>query len=141
MKKLLVEATWGVGLFALILVAEFLVTLPFESGLTDDAARLRVLAIEFGLTAPCALVLAFALARARHTGGLVEGTRRGLIWLAVVALCYLGLALGNTNQIMLTVPTLYVLLACVLLGSVAAGAWAGRRPGPSDAAGTAGRLR
>lgn len=128
MRRYLVDAAVGLGLFALIMLAEFAVTLPFGFDPADDAGRSAALTWEFALAAPCALLLSFLLARARHTSDVHDGARRGLIWLVVVVLLYGAIAVGNGTQVIFSTWTFYLLLACVAVGPTLAGQTTRRSP-------------
>jgi hypothetical protein len=131
MKRYLKELAFGLVVYVLVQVAELLVTLPGWGGtgayLADPAARVGALLIEFGLTAPVALLIAFLVAQFLRTPTVAAGLWRGLIWTAVSVVLYLVVAVGNDNLLLFGVPTFYLLAAAVLSGPVLAGWWAGRR--------------
>lgn len=132
MRHVLVGITQGLGLFVLIMIAEFLVTLPFGEGIpeSDRAAWAAAVNTELLLTAIPAFLITGAAAWLVRAGSAAEGLRRGAVWTAVVAALYVLIALGNRTP-MFTSPGIYVLLAATLAGPVVAGAVFGpsrRRP-------------
>ena len=131
MKRYLKELAFGLAVFVLVQVAELLVTLPGWGGTgsfpEDPVARAGALLVEFGLTAPAALVIAFVVARLLRTPTLAAGAWRGLVWVAVLLVFYLVVAVGNDNLLLFGVPTFWVLAAAVGAGPVLACWWAGRR--------------
>jgi len=131
MKRTLKELAFGLAVYVLVQVGELLVTLPGWGGtgafLEDPAARARALLIEFALTAPVALAIAFLVAQFLRTPSATAGLRRGLIWAGVLVVLYLVVAVGNDNLLLFGVPTFYLLVAAVVAGPVLVGWWTGRR--------------
>jgi hypothetical protein len=125
MKRILTDVATGVGIFLLVMIAEFVVTLPDWLGTgpytENDQVRWRVLLIEFALAAPFALVISWVVGRWRRTSSLGEGLQRGLIWAAVACFFYLIMAWGNGTWVLFAVPTLYILLAALVAGAVVSG--------------------
>ncbi|HEX2857080.1 MAG TPA: hypothetical protein VHO26_06330 [Propionibacteriaceae bacterium] len=127
-KRRLIDVGLGVLLFLLLLIAEFLVTLP--SGTPADGARLRAgLNHELSLTAAPALVLSVLLAIGSHTRSSAQGLWRGLTWVVVVGLVYLAIGLGNGTTVMFATTGMWLTLAAVVVGSVIGG-WVGGRRTP-----------
>jgi len=132
-KRRLIDVGLGVLLFLLLLIAEFLVTLP--SGTPADGARLRAgINHELSLTAAPALVLSVLLAVGAHTRSSAQGLWRGLTWVIVVGVIYLVIGLGNGTAVMFATTGLSLTLAAVVVGSVVGG-WIGGRRAPQASGG------
>lgn len=120
-KRVFLDIVLGVLLFVLVLIVEFVVTLPF-GGPPPESGDLRgFLNHEFLLTAAPVLLLAGLLGLVVHTRSIREGLRRGLIWMAVIAAIYLVIGLGNATTVMFATPGMWLTLAAVAAGAVAAG--------------------
>ena len=128
MKRLLIEIGVGVGLLILVQLAEAAVTLPFPPA-TDAVGQARwdALLLEFALTAPCALLIAWVLAYLRLPAGAMDALLRGLVWLGVFVVAMAAIAVANANQMIFTVPTLYLLMAAIPAGAALGGASRARR--------------
>lgn len=130
MKHLLVNVLWGLVVYVAVMLAEFVVTLPFPMG-ADPTPDLTV---EFGLTAPLAFLIAWTLARLLHATR-ENGALRGVTWAAVALVLYVATGLGNDTLGLFMVWTFPVLIIAILLGPIVAVRFA-NRPRTKDRAAT-----
>ena len=130
MKQLLKNALWGLLLFVCVMVAEFLVTLPFtpREGVPTD------LTLEFGLTAPLAFGVSWGLARFLRTTR-AQANSRGFVWAIIVLALYVLIGLGNGTLALFAVWTFLLLVSAILLGPVVAGRMSDGRPTARRSAG------
>lgn len=101
----------GFGVFFASLIVELIVSLPFNPA---------NLLLELGLAAPVMLGLTYLLATALKTASAAEGLLQGGLWALVVAAMYAFIGLGGQGTA-ITVPTFYVLVACIAVGPALAG--------------------
>ena len=138
-KRLLVDVGLGLLLFILVMILEFVVTLPSAPAGPDLPAPSRAdLNREFLLTAAPALVTSAVVAMGSHTRSPRQGLRRGITWVVVLVAFYLAIGLGNGTTAMFATPGMWLTLAAVLLGAVGGGRLSERRalhsPGGKDSA-------
>lgn len=121
MKQMLKDALLGILIFAVVMVCEFIVTLPFgkiayESDRTEWTALINR---EFLVTALPAALIAFAFSFLLRIKSRKEAIRRGTIWVGVFVLLYILIGIGNHDlDLIFGTAGVYVVLACVFSGPV-----------------------
>ena len=136
-KRRFIDIGLGFLLFLLVMIVEFLVTLPFgtpDQGMSQLRGDLNR---EFLLTAAPALVLSALVALAAHTRSTGRGLSRGLTWLVVIGALYLAIGLGKATTVMFATVGMWLTLVAVVGGAVLGG-WLGGRRKPGTARQTPG---
>ena len=118
MKAILIDIALGILIIIAILLAEFIVTLPFgPPGGTDSADLARVINRELLLTALPAGLITFAFAHLRKTNTKQSAIRRSVIWMVMILLNFLLIGIGNQNLAeIFGTAGIYALLACAFAG-------------------------
>ncbi|SHJ10858.1 hypothetical protein [Parasporobacterium paucivorans] len=120
MKTIIKEILFGILIFIIIMILEFLVTLPFgEAGVENMShEQLRPhLNREFLLTALPAGIVTFLFAWLLKTDTRASAVRRSCVWIVIALVLYLLMGIGNSNlDVLFTNFGMYVLLICIFLG-------------------------
>lgn len=137
-RRRLVDIALGLLVFLLVMIAEFVVTLPEGTPAQTPWPTRAGLNHEFLLAAGPALLIAALVAFGSHTRSVRQGLRRGVTWLVVLGVLYLAIGLGNGTTMMFATVGMWLMLAAVVAGGVAGG-WLGARraaqaPGANDSA-------
>lgn len=121
MKKVSKDLLFGVLIIVVILIFEFIVTIPFtEVASESDRARWAFLINrELLLTALPAALITYTFTRLLKTKSRKDALRRGIIWTCVLALYYILISIGNgCFDLMFGTTGVYALLVCAFGGTV-----------------------
>lgn len=124
MKRFLTDIGLGLAVFILVMVAEFLVTLP--TPMTGEAPTTSMLNRELLLTAPLALVISAVVALLARTRTPADGARHGVAWALLICVLYLVIGLANGTAFMFATIGMYALLIGIALGPILVGWFRGR---------------
>lgn len=121
MKKVIKDLLFGVLIILVILIFEFIITIPFaEVASESDRARWAFLINrELLLTALPAALITYTFNWLLKTKSRKDALRRGIIWTGMLALYYILISIGNGSfDLMFGTIGAYVLLVCAFGGTV-----------------------
>lgn len=120
MKAIVKDILLGFGIFVIIMILEFLVTLPFGEPAAMDAGELGMfLNREFLLTAVPAAIVTYLFARFSEVQTIVSAYRRSITWTLMILVFYVIIAVGNDNVgPIFGSYGFYVLLAGIFAGPI-----------------------
>ncbi|MEQ8153697.1 MAG: hypothetical protein ABRQ25_02210 [Clostridiaceae bacterium] len=117
--KILKNTLWGILIVILILILEYLVTIPFGVEAPAEGTAARFINHEMLLTALPAGLVTFAAAWLLKTKSRSAAFARSVIWTLVLIIFYLSVSAGNYGvKATFGGIGIYVLLACAFAGPI-----------------------
>ena len=120
MKAIITDILLAFGIFVIIMILEFLVTLPFGAPTNLEVGELGAfLNREFLLTAVPAAIVTYLFARLSNGQTIVSAYRKSIIWTLMILAFYAIIAVGNDNVgPIFGSYGFYVLLAGIFAGPI-----------------------
>lgn len=121
MKTILKDSLFGILIFIVVMLLEFVITIPFGES-REQLSKVALAALinrELLLTALPSVPTTFAFAWLLKTKSRRDALRRGMIWACILGLSYAFIGLGNgTFDLIYGTAGVYVLLAGAFAGPV-----------------------
>ncbi len=120
MKTIIKDILVGFLVVVMIILCEFIVTIPFGlPNFTSQADYIEFMSREFLLTALPALFVTYGFAWLLKSKTMKAAVQRSIIWTSMVLLNFVIIGLGNNNlkEIFRTLG-IYVLLVCTFSGPI-----------------------
>jgi len=120
MKQIIKDVLFGILIFMIIMILEFIVTLPFG---VNDIESLSI--EEFGalinqellLVAIPAGIVTYLFAMLLKTATKQDAMRRSILWTGIIAIQYVSIGIGNDNiGIILSSLGFYAVVICAFAG-------------------------
>lgn len=121
MKKVIKDLLFGVLIIVVILIFEFIVTIPFTE-VASESDRVRwafLINRELLMTALPAALITYTFTWLLKTKSRKDALRRGIIWTCILALYYILISFGNGSfDLMFGNIGVYALLVCAFSGTM-----------------------